>query len=160
MKGAWERPSGLFAPSSALTLRAIGFADVRSGFQPPQSGSPLRGVRNGGVFQYSRQLRRVPYAKVFFCRRCAASGVSVIPGHANKLDSGFHLRWPRNDENTGRRAASKKPPSFRTPRCGDRTAKAEPVPDLIRECRSEHSRSGFQQRSWSWPERASRGCGE
>ncbi len=30
-----------------FALRAIGFADVRSGILPPQSGSPLRGVRNG-----------------------------------------------------------------------------------------------------------------
>jgi len=30
----------------ALALRAIGFADVRFGFQPPQSGSRLRRVRN------------------------------------------------------------------------------------------------------------------
>jgi hypothetical protein len=29
-----------------LALRAISYADVRSGILPPQSGSPLRGVRN------------------------------------------------------------------------------------------------------------------
>jgi hypothetical protein len=38
----------------ALTLRAIGFADVRFGFQPPQSGSPLRGVRNDGELLLSQ----------------------------------------------------------------------------------------------------------
>jgi hypothetical protein len=45
-----RQKTGLLAPSMALTLRAIGFADVRFGFQPPQSGSPLRGVRNDGAF--------------------------------------------------------------------------------------------------------------
>jgi len=30
----------------ALALRAIGFADAPFGFQPPQSGSRLRRVRN------------------------------------------------------------------------------------------------------------------
>jgi len=40
--------TGLLAPSLALALRAIGFADVRFGFPPPQSGSRLRRVRNDG----------------------------------------------------------------------------------------------------------------
>jgi hypothetical protein len=37
---AWRR--GLDAPLLRLTLRAIGFADVRSGILPPQSESRIR----------------------------------------------------------------------------------------------------------------------
>jgi len=45
----YQIETGLLAPSMALALRAIGFADVRFGFQPPQSGSRLRRVRNDGM---------------------------------------------------------------------------------------------------------------
>src|SRR5581483_6239059 len=45
-----------------LALRAIGFADVRFGILPSQSGSPLRGVRNNASCCFSESLIPIPYS--------------------------------------------------------------------------------------------------